>query len=121
MRITGKCKGTVEWKGEEVEFTASVSCDWYHEDGCMYRRNGDPGDPPYDEYDNLTYESTDECAAEDYDENATEINNLIKDFIETDVDPDDCDWDESNSYEDYYCQDQDPEDREEEMEARLNG
>lgn len=112
MRITGKYTGTIEWKGNEVEFTALVSCDWYHEDGCMYRRNGDPGDPPYDEYDDLAYESLDECNAEDYDEHSTEIDNLIKDYIETDVDPNDCDWDDCNNYDDDYgYEDQDPEDR----------
>ena len=34
----------VEW---QLDFEAKGT--WYHEDGCMYRRNGDPGDPPYDE------------------------------------------------------------------------
>lgn len=52
-------KGTVYWDGsvnityKDVELDVDVSAQgtYYYSPGCMYRRNGDPGDPPEEETD----------------------------------------------------------------------
>lgn len=39
---------TVDGKNYIVDVKASA--DYYYDPGCMYRRNGDPGDPPESEF-----------------------------------------------------------------------
>lgn len=52
-------KGNVYWdgsvnityKGIELDVDVIASGTYYYSPGCMYRRNGDPGDPPEEETD----------------------------------------------------------------------
>ena len=41
-------KGTITLNEQEIKVDAIA--DEYHDPGCMYKRNGDPGDPPEDSF-----------------------------------------------------------------------
>lgn len=42
---------TVTYKDIELDVDVTASGTYYYSPGCMYRRNGDPGDPPEEETD----------------------------------------------------------------------
>ena len=65
---------------------------YYHEDGCMYLRNGDPGYPPEDDISLETYELTIDQILDEYgdvhpeviltDEEYEEIENMMLDRVD---------------------------------------
>lgn len=97
-RIT-EVRGTLhfefEWAEYSIEGTAIATGKHYHDPGSMYKRNGDPGDPPEDSYYNVKITSLDEVII--YDKEGNEVENVIEDaviydYIKKHYDDDDIDW-----------------------------
>ncbi len=51
--------GTVTVRDDE-EIEVEAVAEEYHDPGCMYRRNGDPGDPPEDSFEIISCEPDDD-------------------------------------------------------------
>lgn len=88
MNMSGTVNGVITYNGITMEYSASVSGNYWE----------DPGDrwtPPSADSEGPFFEETDEVIVEDgiYEQHQTEIDQLIKDDIENNKSWDDCDWD----------------------------
>jgi hypothetical protein len=85
-KISGTVTGQITYNGEEVEYTAVVSGDYWE----------DPGDrwtPPSSDSEGPFFESVDETNYEDYEQHQDEIDKLIKEDVEEHKEWDSCEWD----------------------------
>lgn len=77
-----------------VDVDAKAS--YYHDDGCMYLRNGDPGYPPEDDFD-IEEVNVNSVKYEDEDGNMVEVTDeAILKQVEDKV------WDYLSDHEDYF-------------------
>ena len=134
----GTAHGT--WNGEygcDIDFDGTknyyeihgrVSATHYHDDGCFYRRNGDPGDPPYDETEIDEVEEIEVFCDDKLVTDPTIIElakNRLCDYLydnedefewgsdgydDCDPDEDDYDWEQDDYPSDYYEDNNDVED-----------
>ena len=101
MKLNGTYTDTMDYNGHVVDYTVSVSCDYYYRPGRMYMRNGDPGYPEEESYDDLEVTGIDSVTV--YDDNGDEIDVEVPDDVvianaETYAEIDDCNWDDPSSY-----------------------
>lgn len=72
---------TVDGKNYTVDVTARA--DYYYDAGCMYRRNGDPGDPPESEFEieevNAVWHDEDGNVVEATEEMTDALENYLQD------------------------------------------
>ena len=47
-----------EFEGKDYRIELEATAEEYHEPGCMYHANGDPGDPPEDEFELKSVDAT---------------------------------------------------------------
>ena len=85
MTISGSVKGTITYNGEEIEYTACVS-------GNYWEDKGDYWTPPSSDSEGPFFEDIDEVCYEGYDEHKAEIDALIKEDVEENKDWDSCEW-----------------------------
>ncbi|MBR6135569.1 MAG: hypothetical protein IKQ22_03695 [Clostridia bacterium] len=107
-KLRGTVSGTVEWDEYLLEYSATVTGDYYFQKGRMYMPNGDPGYPDEEDTEgpfldeiqevnimdingNYIEESEADHIYETYQE---EIDKAIEEEIEERVDWDDCDWED---------------------------
>lgn len=78
-------KNNVRWSGDfftsdyYVVFEAAGT--WYHTPGCMYRSNGDPGDPPVDEYNVESIELKEVYQSDEHGDETVDIANKLSQNI----------------------------------------
>lgn len=125
-RITGRCFVQVYPEtGYMLEYSAYCSVDYYYRPGTMYRRNGDPGDPPEESYDDFQVEDHEDVTVYAVDEDGDIIDevpdtwyddnkNLFDEWLvraDYDITEDDVIWDyDTDDYYDGYEDDEPPED-----------
>ena len=106
-KMKGTVSGTVEWDEYLLEYSASVTGDYYFQKGRMYMPNGDPGYPDEEDMDgpfldeilevnimDLDGDYIPEAEADHiYNEHQEEIDKAIEDEIDN-TDWYDCDWED---------------------------
>lgn len=90
----GTYNGTVTV--DDYECTVSAECDYYYSPGCMYKRNGDPGDPPEEDFE-VTDVSIEEARDIETNELVEPIPDGLQEKVREELQNGDYEW----SYDDY--------------------
>lgn len=107
-KLRGTVSGIVEWDEYLLEYSATVTGDYYFQKGRMYMPNGDPGYPDEEDTEGPFLDEIQEVNIMDINGNyieeseanhiyktyQEEIDKAIEEEIEERVDWDDCDWED---------------------------
>lgn len=105
MTLIGTFTHSFEREGYYIEYTAIATCDYYYRPGRMYMRNGDPGYPEEESYDDIMIDDVEELIVyrhnpdTDEDEELSEeqynsalINEWVDDDFDTNADEGSINW-----------------------------